>query len=149
MHPSSLLLITVSLVFTLSGTSAYIRKNSKGEGDTQWDHRRRKRGGKGATRPPNFTHCLHNELHCSIVDRIACRHCSSRKTHFCCLKKMSPPPPPPSQNIFLRLWGPTTYTQRLLRTCSDQLICDKRIQEYGAECVVGEPSYVVKKKSWL
>ena len=31
-------------------------------------HRRRKRGGEGATRPPNFTHCLHNELHCSIVD---------------------------------------------------------------------------------
>ena len=45
----------------------------------------------GGHRPPNFTHCLHNELHCSIVDRIACRHCSSRKSHFCCLKKMSPP----------------------------------------------------------
>ena len=49
--------------------------------------------------PPNFTHCLHNELHCSIVDGIACRHCSSRKSHFCCLKKCRPP----SQNIFLRL----------------------------------------------
>ena len=45
-------------------------------------HRRRKRGGEGATCPPkfqvggasplNFTHCLHNELYCSIVDRIAC-----------------------------------------------------------------------------
>ena len=23
--------------------------------------------GAGATRPPNFTHCLHNELYCSIV----------------------------------------------------------------------------------
>ena len=45
----------------------------------------------GGHRPPNFTHCLHNELHCSIVDRIACRHCSSRKSHFCCLEKMSPP----------------------------------------------------------
>ena len=72
-----------------------------------WSHRRRKRGGGGegargrlapppsfklgGHRPPNFTHCLHNELHCSIVDRIACRHCSSRKSHFCCLKKMSPP----------------------------------------------------------
>ena len=45
----------------------------------------------GGHRPPNFTHCLHNELHCSIVDRIACRHCSSRKSHFCCLKKCRPP----------------------------------------------------------
>ena len=62
-------------------------------------------GGKGGNSPlPNFTHCLHNELHCSIVDGIACRHCSSRKSHFCCLKKCRPPPPPPSQNIFLRLW---------------------------------------------
>ena len=65
-------------------------------------HRRRKWGrGQlapkfqvgGGHRPTNFTHCLHNELHCSIVDGIACRHCSSRKSHFCCLKKMSPPPP--------------------------------------------------------
>ena len=74
-------------------------------------HRRRKRGGRGddsppqvsswgGIAPPNFTHCLLNELHCSIVDRIACRHCSSRKSHFCCLKKCRPPP---SQNIFLRL----------------------------------------------
>ena len=55
----------------------------------------------GGHRPPNFTHCLHNELYCSIVDRIACRHCSSRKSHFCCLKKCRPPP---SQNIFLHLW---------------------------------------------
>ena len=65
-------------------------------------HRRRKWGGKGATRPPsfklggiarppNFTYCSHNELHCSIVDGIACRHCSSRKSHFCCLKKCRPP----------------------------------------------------------
>ena len=47
----------------------------------------------GATRPPpNFTHCLRNEFYCSIVDGIACRHCSSRKSRFCCLKKMSPPP---------------------------------------------------------
>ena len=46
----------------------------------------------GGHRPPNFTHCLHNEPHCSIVDRIACRHCSSRKSHFCCLKKCRPPP---------------------------------------------------------
>ena len=40
-------------------------------------HRRRKRGARGVIRPPkfqvgghrtpNFTHCLHNELHCSIV----------------------------------------------------------------------------------
>ena len=34
-------------------------------------HRRKKRGaggrGEGATCPPNFTHCLHNELHWSIV----------------------------------------------------------------------------------
>ena len=45
----------------------------------------------GGASPPNFTHCLHNELHCSIVDRIACRHCSSRKSHFCCLKKKSSP----------------------------------------------------------
>ena len=48
-------------------------------------------GARGRLAPPNFTHCLHNELHCSIVDCIACRHCSSRKSHFCCLKKMSPP----------------------------------------------------------
>ena len=50
-------------------------------------------GGRGGDSPPppNFTHCLHNELHCSIVDRIACRHCSSRKSHFCCLKKCRPP----------------------------------------------------------
>ena len=41
-------------------------------------------GARGATRPPNYTHCLHNELHCSIVDDNACRHCSSRKSHFCC-----------------------------------------------------------------
>ena len=64
-------------------------------------HRRRKRGARGRLappsfklgghRPPNFTHCLHNKLHCSVVDRIACRHCSSRKSHFCCLKKMLPP----------------------------------------------------------
>ena len=25
------------------------------------------RGAGGATHPPNFTNCLHNELHCSIV----------------------------------------------------------------------------------
>ena len=38
-------------------------------------HRRRGQGGDsppkiqvGGHRPPNFTHCLHNELHCSIVD---------------------------------------------------------------------------------
>ena len=47
------------------------------------NHRRRKRGGQGGRlappsfklgghRPPNFTHCLHNELHCSIVNGIAC-----------------------------------------------------------------------------
>ena len=71
-HPSSLLLITVSLVLTSSGTSAYIKKNSKGEGDNG----------------TNGTEIVKN---------------------------------------------------------SDQLICDKRLQEYGAECVVGEPSYVVKK----
>ena len=67
-------------------------------------HRRRKRGGGGQggqlapppkfqvgghRPPPNFTHCLHNELHCSIVDS---RHCSSRKSHFCCLKECRPPP---------------------------------------------------------
>ena len=61
--------------------------------------RRKRGGGEGVTRPPNFTHCLHNELHCSIVDRIACRHYSSRKSHFCCSKKCRPP----SQSIFLRL----------------------------------------------
>ena len=46
-------------------------------------------GGDSPPPPPSFdfTHCLHNELHCSIVDCIACRHCSSRKSHFCCLKK--------------------------------------------------------------
>ena len=38
----------------------------------------------GGHRPPNFTHCLHNELHCSIVDRIAC---SSRNSHFLLFKK--------------------------------------------------------------
>ena len=45
----------------------------------------------GASPPPNFTHCLHNELHFSVVDSIACRHCSSSKSHFCCLKKCRPP----------------------------------------------------------
>ena len=32
----------------------------------------------GGASPPNYTHCLHNELHCSIVDGIAYRHYSSR-----------------------------------------------------------------------
>ena len=27
----------------------------------------------------------------------------------------------------------------------DRCVCDKRLQEYGAECVVGEPSYAVRK----
>ena len=65
-------------------------------------YRRRKRGGEGATRPPNFTHCLHNELYCSIVDHIACRHCSSRKSHFCCFKKMSPPK---SEHLPTLMWN--------------------------------------------
>ena len=69
-------------------------------------HRRRKQGARGVTcPPPKFqvgggiappptlpTACLHNQIHCSIVDGIACRHCSSRKSHFCCLKKCRPPP---------------------------------------------------------
>ena len=42
--------------------------------------------------PPNFTHCLHNKLHCSIVDDIACIGIVPQGNHiFFCLKKMSPP----------------------------------------------------------
>ena len=58
-------------------------------------------GGGGIT--PNFTHCLHNDLHCS-------RRCSSfvstngrRKSHFCCLKMSPPPPPPPPKSEHLSM----------------------------------------------
>ena len=70
------------VILNLGAQHLYIARRGR------YIHRRRKRGGEGATRPPNFTHCLHNELYCSIVDRIAC---SSRKSHFCCLKKCRPP----------------------------------------------------------
>ena len=84
--------LTVNFVFLMMGWRCgvvYIGVGSggaRGRGDSppqvsSW----------GGASPPNFTHCLHNELHCSIVDRIACRHCSSRKSHYCCFKKMSPP----------------------------------------------------------
>ena len=80
-------------------------------------HRRRKRGGGGGQggdspppsfklgghHPPNFTHCLHNELYCSIVVVDVVPHlCSLMRegNHiFVVLKKCCPL----SQSIFLRL----------------------------------------------
>ena len=50
-------------------------------------------GGQGGdSPPPNFTHCLHNELHCSIVDGIAYVGIVPQGNHIIVvLKKMSPP----------------------------------------------------------
>ena len=58
-------------------------------------HRHRKQGGRGGggfapqVGGGQFTHCLHSELHCSIVDIVP---------HLCPLTEgnhVAPPPPPP------------------------------------------------------
>ena len=74
-------------------------------------HRRRKQGWLAPPPPPNFTHCLHNELHCSIVDRGIVPQ--GNHIYFLLFKKKKCRPP--SQNIFLRLCHVITKTYRCMQ----------------------------------